>query len=344
MEKPLPSPATMQDVARLAGVSYQTVSRVINHSPNVAPKTLEKVNQAIAILKYQPNRIARSLATGKSNVIHVLAVNLYNLGMLPAMHDGAYSQGYQLRLSGFECDEGNTMELENCLKEIAASQVEGIIFLLPWRLASEGELQSMVHGIPFVVVGNSLGYGTNSVMIDQREGTRLAVQHLLDLGHRHIAAINGPEDFYDAQIREETLLKVLNQNRIDLVASERGMFEMQTGYEAAVRLLEKGVEFSALFCANDDMALAAIRALKEKGLRIPQDVSVIGFDDQKFAAFSDPPLTTIRQDFYALGMHSFQHLVSIIKAPETAPHQRLLYPELIVRRSTAAPAQSSRVR
>jgi LacI family transcriptional regulator len=332
----------MQDVARLAGVSYQTVSRVINHSPNVAPRTLEKVNEAIAALNYQPNRIARSLATGRSNVIHVLAVNLYNLGMLPAMHDGAYSQGYQLRLSGFECKEGSTRELENCLKEIAASRVEGIIFLLPRKLASESELRSMVQGVPFVVVGNSLGYGSNSVMIDQREGMRLAVQHLLALGHRCIAAINGPEDFYDAQQREETLLKVLHQNHLDLVASERGMFEMETGYKAAVRLLQKDVKFTALVCANDDMALAAMRAIKEKGFRIPQDISVIGFDDQKFAAYSDPSLTTVRQDFYALGLHSFQHLVSIIKAPETAPHQRLLYPELVVRHSTAAPSQPSR--
>ncbi len=340
MEKISPSPATLQDVARLAGVSYQTVSRVINHSPNVSPKTLEKVNHAITALNYQPNSIARSLATGRSNAIHVMAVNLYNLGMLPAMFLGASSQGYQLTLTGFPRNQVGSKELEAFLSDIITTQVDGIIFLLPWRLASGDQLRSLVHGIPFVVVGNSLGYGTDSVMIDQREGMRLAVQHLIDLGHRRIAAIHGPEGFFDAQLREETLVKTLHQCNLDLIASDRGDFTTQAGYEAAIRLLENGARFTALVCANDDMALAAMRAIKEKGLRIPQDISVVGFDDQNFASYCDPPLTTVRQDFHALGMHSFQHLVSLIKTPETTPHQRLLFPELVVRQSTAAPAKS----
>jgi LacI family transcriptional regulator len=340
LEKNTPSPATLQDVARLAGVSYQTVSRVINHSPNVSPKTLEKVNQAITALNYQPNRIARSLATGRSNAIHVMAVNLYNLGMLPAIFLGASSQGYQLTLTGFPGQAVDSKDLEIFLSDIITSQVDGIIFLLPWRLASGGQLKAMMHGTPFVVVGNSLGYGTDSVMIDQKEGMRLAVQHLLDLGHRRIATIHGPEGFFDAQLREETLVKILHQFNLDLIARDRGDFTMRAGYEAAIRLLGSEARFTALVCANDDMALGAMRAIKEKGLRIPQDISVVGFDDQNFAAYCDPPLTTIRQDFHALGMHSFQHLVSLIKTPETTPHQRLLFPELVVRQSTAAPAKS----
>ncbi|MBI4927682.1 MAG: LacI family DNA-binding transcriptional regulator [Anaerolineae bacterium] len=331
----MPSPATLHDVAKLAGVSYQTVSRVVNRSPNVSTRTMEKVNRAIADLNYQPNRAARSLVTGKSNAIHVLAFDIHNLRTLPAMQHGAYSQGYQLRLSGFQRNEDAVRDLRACLRDIAASQVDGMLLILPWVLVTESELSDLMGKIPYVVVGSSLGYGTNAVLVDQREGMRMAAQHLLDLGHRRIAAIQGIEHYYDAQLRQETLEKVLRKNGLELVASERGLFEMVSGYEAALRLLANGPDFTALVCANDEMALGAIRAIKSQGLRVPQDVSVIGFDDLPFAIFSDPPLTTIRQDFNALGTLGLQHLLSLIRTPDIAPHQRLLYPELIVRESTA---------
>ncbi|PWH17691.1 MAG: hypothetical protein DDG60_01575 [Anaerolineae bacterium] len=340
-EKPLPSPATLHDVARLAGVSYQTVSRVINHSPNVSSETLEKVNQAIAALNYRPNRVARSLVTGKSNAIHVLALDVYHLRMLPAMHEGAHQNGYQLRLTGFRSSDDTLRDLAACLQEIATSRPDGLLIVLPWALTTEQDLIDLVRNIPFVVVGNRLGYGTNAVLIDQREGTRMAIEHLLSLGHRKFALIDGPQQYYDAQIRSETARKILAAQQAELVASEQGNFSMPSGYEAAQRLLDQAPAFTALFCANDEMALGAMRAIKDKGLRIPHDISVVGFDDLSFTAYCDPPMTTVRQDFYALGMHALQHLFSLLKAPNTAPHQRLLYPELIVRSSTAAPGARS---
>lgn len=341
-EKSSPSaPATLHDVARLAGVSYQTVSRVVNRSPNVSPETLEKVNQAIAALNYHPNRLARSLVTGKTNVIHVLALDVYHLRILPAMHDAAHEHGYQLRLTGFRSSDDPVRDLDACLREIAASGADGLLVVLPWTLATEEDLMGLVRNIPFVVVGNRLGYGTNAVLIDQREGTRLAIEHLLELGHRKFALIDGPQRFYDAQIRSETARKILAARQAELVAGEQGDFSMKSGYDAAQRLLEGPDSFTALFCANDEMALGAMRAIKGRGLRIPQDISVVGFDDMNFTAYCDPPLTTVRQDFYALGMHAVQHLFSLLKTPTAAPHQRVLYPELIVRDSTSAPAARS---
>jgi LacI family transcriptional regulator len=337
-EKLAPSaPATLHDVARLAGVSYQTVSRVVNQSPSVSPETLEKVNQAIEALNYRPNRVARSLVTGKSNALHVLALDFSHLRMLPAMHDLANENGFQLRLTSFRRSNNALHDLDICLRDIAASGPDGLLVVLPWALTTEKDLIALVRNIPFVVVSNRLGYGTNAVLIDQREGTRMAIEHLLSLGHRRFALIDGPQQYYDAQIRSETARKILAEHQAELIVAEQGNFGMTSGYEAAQRLLQRGKSFTALFCANDEMALGAMRALKSAGLRIPQDVSVVGFDDLNFSAYCDPPLTTVRQDFYALGTHALQHLLSLLRAPNTAPHQRLLYPELIVRSSTSAP-------
>lgn len=338
-EKNLPSaPATLHDVARLAGVSYQTVSRVVNQSPNVSPQTLEKVNQAISVLNYRPNRVARSLVTGRSNAIHVLALDVHHLRMLPAMHEVAHQNGFQLRLTGFKSSDDALRDLGACLREIAASGADGLLIVLPWTLATEKDLIGLVRNIPFVVIGNRLGYGTNAVLIDQREGTRMAIEHLLELGHRKFALIDGPQQYYDAQIRSETARKIFAERKAELIASEQGDFSMPSGYEAAKRLLDKPLTFTALFCANDEMALGAMRAIKDKGLCIPHEISVVGFDDMNFTAYCDPPLTTVRQDFYALGTHALQHLFSLLKTPSTSPHQRLLYPELVVRDSTAAPS------
>lgn len=338
MLEKLPSSPTLRNVAKLAGVSYQTVSRVVNNSPHVSAETLEKVNRAIAELNYQPNRAARNLATGKSHAIHVLVFDVFNLRMLPAIERGARARGYQLHLFNLSEGQGNDVKgLVACLGESIASRPDGLIFLLPWTLVSVERLRSLTAGIPFVVVGSSLGAGTNSILVDQYEGTRLVVQHLLDLGHRSIAAIHGLTHYHDAQIRQETLQSMLREHDLELVASERGLFDMKSGYEAALRLLTQKVHFTALVCANDEMALGAIRAIKDQGLQVPQDISVVGFDDQNFAAYCDPPLTTVQQDFDALGAQSLQHLFSLMESPEAAPYQRVLYPKLIVRKSTAGP-------
>lgn len=337
--KSLDSPPTLEDVARRAGVSYQTVSRVINNMPNVAPRTLEKVRKAIEELNYRPNRAARSLVTGRSQAIQVLLCDKYNFRVVPKMEEAAYRCGYQLRVTALH-ETTSTPELRQKLAEIIASQVDGVVLVMPWLGISYAELLKVAGNIPIVIVGSSMGYETNSTLIEQAHGTRLAVQHLIDLGHRQFAEISGTVFMYeDSRIRHETYLEVLRENGLKPGPTENCNFTMDSGFEAMNRLLATGQPFTALVCANDESALGAIHAAHNAGLRIPQDLSVVGFDDEPFSSHSTPPLTTIRQDYEALGNNAIDQLISLIQNPGAAPHQRIIFPKLIVRESTAPPAE-----
>lgn len=333
---------TLHDVAERAGVSYQTVSRVVNNMPNVAPHTLEKVRRAIQELNYRPNRAARSLVTGRSQAIHALMCDKYNVRMIPFVEEAAYRVGYQIRLSALH-ETHSVTELRQRLAEIVAGQVDGVLIVMPWQQVSYAELTQIAQGVPLVVVGSSMGQVTNSVVIDQQSGTRLAVRHLLDLGHRHLAEICGTVEMYeDAQIRHQTFLNVLREHNLSPGPCETGNFTMDKGYQAMQTLLARrpSAPFTAVFCANDETALGAMHAARNAGLRIPQDLSVIGFDDEQFASHCIPPLTTVRQDYAALGHHAIEQLISIIQNPAAAPHQRVVFPKLVVRESTAPPPDS----
>lgn len=335
------SPPTLEDVARRAGVSYQTVSRVINNLPNVAPHTLEKVQKAIQELNYRPNRAARSLVTGRSQAIHVLTCDKYNFRVTPFMEETAYQAGYQLRLNALH-ETHSVTELRNKLAEILAGQVDGVVIVMPWQQVSYSELLQMAGGVPLVIVGSSMGEATNSVVIDQRLGTRLAIEHLLELGHRRVAEICGTVAMYeDAQIRHQTFLDVLREHDIEPGPCEQGNFNMDRGYEVMQKLLAKRATtpFTAVFCANDETALGAIHAIYDAGLRVPQDISVVGFDDIDFARHCTPPLTTVQQDNRALGSCAIQRLLTLIEHPNATPQQQVITPSLIIRESTAPPIE-----
>jgi len=328
---------TLHDVAKLAGVSYQTVSRVVNKMPNVSPITVEKVNRAITKLNYQPNRAARSLVTGRSQAIHVLVCDKYNFRMVPRMEEEAYNLGYQMRVTALH-ETYSIPEIHQKLTEIVSSQVDGLAVVMPWLGITYSELLNLVGGIPIIVIGSSMGYETNSVLIDQQHGTRLAIQHLLDLGHRHFAEISGTFlKHEDSRIRHETYVEMLQAHGLSPALSETGNFAMDAGFEAMNRLLTRKEKFTALVCANDEMALGAMHAAHNAGIQIPRDISVVGFDDLNYAAHCIPPLTTVQQDYNALGTNAIQHLVSLIQNPDAAPHQRIIFPKLIVRESTAPP-------
>lgn len=326
--------ATLHDVARLAGVSYQTVSRVANGMPHVAPATLERVQKAIDELNYQPNRAARSLITGRSGALQVVAFEVGNLYPLHAVLAAAQEHGYRASVSTLK-DQHSITELRDLLYEIASHQVDGILLLMPWIDVSYEDLKRFTRGIPFVIVGADLGPGTASVLIDQARGTELAIHHLLELGHHRFAEISGRVDvYYDACVRHQTLLNTMQTHGLSTVASQGGNFSMRGGYQAVEQMLTAGASFTALVCANDDMALGALRALLDHGRRIPEDVSVVGFDNLPYAHYCNPPLTTVRQDFALLGRQGVEHLLTLIKEPLTPAYQRLLYPDLIVRQSS----------
>ncbi|MCC7207654.1 MAG: substrate-binding domain-containing protein, partial [Anaerolineae bacterium] len=203
------------------------------------------------------------------------------------------------------------------------------------------ELQALCGNSPIVQIGAQPGLDAPSVIVDQRLGTRLLVEHLIALGHRRFVEIRGPQPWYDAQARHDSLLTALTNAGAVLRLSVEGDWSPGSGYEAARALLKWRDShpdgFTALVVANDQMAMGAMRAFEESGLRVPQDVSVVGFDDIPEAAFTSPPLTTVRQEFDQMGRQGVEYLIEIIANPALPRSQRLIAPHLVRRESTAKP-------
>lgn len=336
--------ATLNDVARLAGVSYQTVSRVVNRHPSVAPATRSKVLSAIKQLDYRPNQAAKMLATGRSHILQLLTFDLSYNDPLPPMVHWAKRMGYTMAVSEYDY-LGPKSELRETLETLSARMVDGIILFTPYPIPGFDEIKLFCQGTPIVIVATMLGAQVPSVVFDQARGIELALQHLLALGHRQIAEISGPladpdgdhpKEHYHARIRHQVLQARLKTEGLTPGPSVSGDFTILSGYEAVHKLIDSNEPFTALMVGNDRMALGAMRGLHERGLRIPKDVSIVGFDDMLEAAYFDPPLTTVRQDIHSLARESIEYLTSLIAIPSNTVHQRVLYPELIVRKSTRA--------
>jgi DNA-binding LacI/PurR family transcriptional regulator len=172
------------------------------------------------------------------------------------------------------------------------------------------------------------------VVLDQQAGSQVATRHLIDLGHRHIAEISGPRDNVDSINRHEGWLTALSECGLEPGPSAPGRFTVEGGYAAAEMLLDSKQPFTAIVSANDEMALGAVRALNDQGLHVPNDISIVGFDDVHYAAYLNPPLTTIRQDFRLMAKHTIDYLIALIEKPETPREQRVIVPQLVVRNST----------
>jgi LacI family transcriptional regulator len=325
--------ATLYDVASRAGVSSQTVSRVINAHPNVATKTRNRVLRAIEELSYQPNRAAQSLKTKRSHTLEVITFEVGYPYSAPAMVSKAKELGYKLMFS--VVDPSSQTELHEALDEVSGRLTDGVVIITPGLNVNHEELMRLYRGIPLVLMDTYLGAQVPSVVVDQRLGSQLATQHLIDLGHRKIAEISGPlSQLIDPWERHESWQKTMAANGLEPGSSVEGDFTVAGGHSATHRLLASGADFSALVTGDDLMAVGAIHALRERGLRVPEDVSLVGFDDMEAAPYIAPPLTTVRQDFNALGIQAIDYLVALIEQPNTPLHQRVLYPELVVRQST----------
>lgn len=323
---------TLRDVAREAGVSYQTVSRVINNNEHVAAHTRNQVMKAITTLGFRPNRAAQIMQTERSQTIEVVIFYAgFNI-FLYEMARTAQQLGYHFVISAI-----TEQEFVHTLESAAARFVDGLILVPMTPLDTDYEtLMELTDGIPFVQIGARLGEHLPSVIYDQVQGGRLATQHLIDLGHRQIAEISGPLRNHDGYDRHVSWTATLKEYGLSTTLSEEGDFSIEGGYQAMSRLLDRGEPFTAVFVANDSMAFGAHTALRQRGLRVPADISVIGFDDIPEAAHFVPGLTTVRQDFYLLGRLAIEYLVSLIGDPDTPVHQRVLPPRLIVRESTRA--------
>ena len=323
----------MADVARLAGVSHQTVSRVLNDHPHVSPHTRAGVLAAIRDLRYRPNAAARTLVTGRTNVLGVISFDstLYGpASMLYGLERAAYPD-YSVAIASMAAFDRHS--LDEAVERFLGQAVEGIIVIAPEPSAVEA-LIGFVTDVPLVVVKCGTNAPLTSVAIDNRAGAAQATQHLLDLGHETVHHLGGPQSWLDAQERvagwRETL-RDAGAPEPDLVS---GDWSSRSGYEIGQPLASMP-EVTAVLCGNDQMALGLLRALAERGRRVPGDVSVVGFDDIPEAAFFQPPLTTVRQDFGELGRRALHLLMDRISGERSIEPTPLIVPDLVVRASSA---------
>ncbi len=330
--------ATLHDVARLAHVSHQTVSRVINDSPNVAKETRERVRQAIRSLNYRPNRAARSLITGRSQTLQVIDFDAYYLTPIPPIIARAAEHGYQVGVSTLRTPDSPT-ELSRLFDEITSRIVDGFILFAMDVPVDVSLLNRLCRGIPYVQLGADPDMQVPAVVFDQRYGMQQIMHHLFELGHTRIAEVTGMFTKVDGRIRHDTYVEMMEQRGLAPGPWLEGDFRVPSGYEQTRRLLEQGASFTALICGNDQMALGALRALHEAGLRVPEDVSVVGFDDEVSVAYFEPPLTTVRQDFQEQARQGIEYLIELIENPSTPCQRKVICPELVVRGSTG-PAKS----
>jgi DNA-binding LacI/PurR family transcriptional regulator len=329
-----PRSAVMTDVARLAGVSHQTVSRVLNDHTKVRPETRERVLAAMRQLDYQPNSAARTLVTKRSNTLGIVTFDSTLFGpasMVYGIEQAARAAGYFVSIASISAlGRRAVLEAINRLRE---QSVEGIVAIVPQDSAAEA-LDAVPVGISLVGVGIGHTSGVPMVGVDNTAGSAMATQHLLALGHPTVHHIAGPAGWPEARERRAGWREALAEAGAPVPEVLDGDWSSRSGYEAG-RRLAADPSVTAVFCANDHMALGLLRALHEAGRGVPGDVSVVGFDDIPEAPFMIPPLTTVQQDFGEVGRRSMQLLVEI--ATGDRPHgQILLTPSLQVRESTRA--------
>lgn len=330
-----PRPLVMSDVAARAGVSHQTVSRVINRSPHVAPATRQRVLAVIRELGYRPNVTARALVTGSTRTIGFLAVNLHQYGpaqTLVGLEQAARAAGYFLSVAVLE--EATSQAMGEAIDRLVAQAVDAIVALATYDDAFRA-LHATSPPVPLVNVQSGGADTEPAVGVDQIAGARLATRHLLDLGHRTVHHVTGPADSQESRHRTQGWRAELAAVGAPIREAAPGDWTPSSGYQAGRRLVERrraGEEVSAVFVANDQMALGLLSALREAGLQTPRDVSVVGFDDLPEAAYFTPPLTTVRQDFAELGRRGVQLVLARLRGAE--PHPSPVPPSLVIRSST----------
>ncbi|MFC4109404.1 LacI family DNA-binding transcriptional regulator [Micromonospora zhanjiangensis] len=328
----------MRDVARLAGVSTQTVSRVVNKHPHVAAETRQRVLTAMRALNYRQNLVARALVTQRTGTIGIIAyeTSLYGpTSMLYAIEGAARSAGYFVSVASVRhLDRRSVLDAVDWLRR---QQVEGIIAIAP-ATAVASALAEVAGGMATISVGGGYDEAVPSAQIDNAAGARQAARHLLELGHATVHHVAGPAEWPEAGERTDGWREALSAAARPAPLPLRGDWSSQAGYEQG-RLLAEDPSVTAVFCASDQLALGVLRALHEAGRRVPEDVSVVGFDDTPDAGHYLPPLTTVRQDFAELGRRSLGLLLAQLDRSDREPAARrtVQVPRLIVRSSTGPP-------
>lgn len=324
----------MMDVARAAGVSHQTVSRVLNAPDTVRPATLEAVRAAIAELGYRPNAAARALVTDSMRLVGVLTTSADFFGpasTAAAIEVAARRAGYGTLVTSLQV--ADTDEVSEALAFLIGRGVDGVIAVAP-REGTAAAVRAAARSVPVVVVADGFppGEGIDVVSVDQELGARQAVAHLVAGGRRHVAHLAGPQDWFDAAARQRGWRQGLEDLGLAPGPVVVGDWSTACGYAAARRLLEGAAEVDALLCANDLMALGALAAARDLGVAVPQELAVVGVDDVPGADVAAPALSTVRQPFAELGRVCLEVLLEAIGGAAASSHS--IAPVLVVRASS----------
>lgn len=325
----------MADVARVAGVSAQTVSRVLSGHPNVNETTRNRVRAAVEQTGYRRNSLARALVTGRSKTIGVITheTDFYSgsammLGMQRAARDGGYF------VSTASTASLSPASIAQAVDRLLDQGVDGLVIAVPVR--DDESLGDLIHGTPTVVVDGMQSSATEVVAVDQVAAGRVATEHLLELGHETVWHLAGPASWNDANGRTAGWQAALHDAGRTEPPVLYGDWSPESGYRNGL-VLGRLPEVTAVFVASDEMAFGLIRGLTERGRRVPEDVSVVGMDDIALAEYCSPPLTTVRQPFHLTGRLAVEHVIALIADPTTVHEPEVVLPELAVRLSTAPP-------
>lgn len=327
--------ANMRQVAALAGVSHQTVSRVLNGHHSIRPETRERVLKVIEELDYRPNSAARALATRKTNRIGVLVDSAVEYGpnsTLRGIESAARATGYSVASVTVGRDSGPGPGV--AFEHLMSQGIDALCVIAP-RSSSLDQLREATPHIPALLVTAVADDTFLTASVDQELGAVLAVRHLIELGHRTIAHVSGPLDWLDARGRHRAWQAELRAAGLVEPEVVVGDWTADFAYEVA-RQPGRLPDCTAIFAANDQMALGLIHGLAERGISVPGDISIVGFDDLPEAKHFLPPLTTVRQDFRALGERSVEVLLAALEGRQL-DRRSIIAPRLIIRGSTAAP-------
>lgn len=326
--------ATMKDIAKLAGVSTSTVSHVINKSRYVSEEISVRVNSAAQQLNYRPSALARSLKVNRTKTIGMLvttSTNPFFGEVVKGVERSCYHQGYNLILCNTEGDHERMRESINTLLQ---KRVDGLILMCSSLEGERIEVFEQYPDIPVVVMDwGPMLFTSDKIQDNSLRGGYLAAKHLIDSGHTEIGCITGPLVKHQAQMRYEGYKRALNESGLDFNANWiiEADFECEGGFEAFNKMLAKGRLPSAIFVCNDMMAMGVINAANAKGIRIPEDISIIGYDDIHIAKFMSPSLTTIHQPKYRLGKAAVEALLNRLEKGATDAQVVQLEPTLVER-------------
>lgn len=333
--------ATLKDIADQLGLSVNTVSRALNDKPDVSHVTRTRVLDLARQLGYVPNSLARSLVNGRSNSVGAVIADVANPfygKIIRGVEETMREAGYSVVLAN--TNEQDDLEQE-AIRTLRSKRVDGLL-VSPVQGSYEHLAQLHRDGIPLVLMNRHIDEIQADYVINNNQfGAYQAVKHLVDFGHTHIAHITGPLQVSSVRERIAGYQQALDETGLstDHRSITHTRLDMDGGYGAALQLIRSGTRPTAIFTYSDLMAVGVLKALRELGLRVPRDVSLVGYDDIEFAVFLEAPLTTVRQSMYEIGVRSAQIMLEILHNPThtVGQHRVVLDPQLIVRGSTAAP-------